>query len=217
MILELSLLSSGVSVASLLVDSKLTVEEALSHLLLELEALDFNSGDLKLRGITGQLSWQIGEQLLDGQFSWQKPGLGSARLTGHFSAASNGGRVAARYSGEEQDQVLEASLDFERREQGIYFPELLVLLGDQQLGGSGCLQTEDKQSLHLLMSSDFIDLGKLESMIPNDSVKGMDGGNNFPLEINLKLTVQELHAAGAIVRDADISLGQHPDCASLRD
>ena len=92
------------------------------------------------------------------------------------------------------------------------FPEIFATFADQQLIGTGCLLLEDNISLHLLLNSDFIDLEKLQSLNPGDSGIASDSGNDFPVELNIKLIVQEIHAAGVIVRDAEIILGRQPDC-----
>ena len=210
--LELSLLSSGMTTASLAMNSKLVVETGLRQLALELDALNFNSEALTLQGINGRMSWHLAGDSLEGQFSWQEPGLGSANLSSRLSTASNEGQVEFTYTGEGQSQDLEAVLNFERRAEGLYFPEIFATFADQQLIGTGCLLLEDNSSLHLLLNSDFIDLEKLQSLNPGDSGIASDSGNDFPVELNIKLIVQEIHAAGVIVRDAEIILGRQPDC-----
>ena len=210
--LELSLLSSGMTTASLTVDSKLLVETGLRQLALELDSLNFDSEALTLHGINGRMSWHVAGESLDGQLSWQEPGLGSAILSSRLSTASNDGRVEVRYSGEGQSQELEAVLNFERRAEGLYFPEIFASFADQQLIGTGCFLLGEKGSLHLLLTSDFIDLEKLNSLNPGDSGIASDSGNELPVELNVKLIVQEIHAAGAIIRDAEIILGRQADC-----
>jgi hypothetical protein len=215
--LELSLLSSAMTSANLSLDSKLLVESGLRQLSLEIDALNFKSEALILHGINGRLSWQMAGQLLDGQLSWQEPGLGSARLTSRLSIASNEGHLEFSFTGEGQSHTLDASLNFERREKGLYFPEISASFGAQQTTGNGCYLAQETSSLHLLMASDYIDVEKLDSLIPGDSGMASGLGDDLPVELNVKLAVQEIHAAGAIARNVEISLGRQPDCSLLLD
>jgi hypothetical protein len=210
--LELGLQSSGMRTASLSVDSKLLVESDLSQLSLDFEALNIDSGAITLRGINGSLSWHAARQIVQGQFSWQESGLGSAALVSHLSTSTTEGRVEFSYTGEGQSQTLSALLDFEQHETGLFFPQIVASFGTQQASGNGCFLTGENGSLHLSMASDFIDLEVLESLYPGEAGFGSGAGEDLPVELNVKLIVQEIHAAGAVVRDAEISLGQEPDC-----
>jgi len=215
--LELSLLSSAMTSANLSLDSKLLVESGLRQLSLEIDALNFKSEALILHGINGRLSWQMAGQLLDGQLSWQEPGLGSASLTSRLAIASNEGHLEFSFTGEGQSHTLDALLNFERREKGLSFPEISASFGDQQTTGNGCFLAQETSSLHLLMTSDYIDVEKLDSLIPGDSGMASGSGDDLAVELNLKLAVQEIHAAGAIARNVEISLGRQPDCGLLLD
>jgi len=121
------------------------------------------------------------------------------------------------YTGEGQSDALDAELSFERRERGLNFPEISASFGDQQTIGNGCFLAEESSSLHLLMASDYIDVEKLDSLMPGDSSMASGSGDDLPVELNVKLIVQEIHAAGAIARNVEISLGRQPDCGLLMD
>jgi len=219
--LELSLQSNARTIASLSVQSTLLVGAGLDQISVLLEALSFESDALVLDGINGRLSWQDEQKLLEGQLSWEETGLGSADLTARMSTATDRGTMELEYVGAGQAQALLSRLDFQQQERGVYFPEILLTLGDQKATGSGCLLTDEGTSVHLLMAAEFIDLEQWASLMPavagDGAAMATGTGTELPIDINFKLNVEELLAAGAIVKSAEISSGQATDCSLPQD
>jgi hypothetical protein len=179
---------------------------------LDLEEIRFQSDRLALDGISGRLSWQVDQELLDAQFSWQEAGVGSASFGASLSTATSAGTMELRYILQGLDEAVEAVLEFERGKTGINFPEFIVSFDQQKVTGSGCLKTEEETSLHLMMASDFIDADRLGSLLPGGAGTGPGTGSAFPLDLNVRLAVLEVHAAGAIALNTEISIGRQPDC-----
>jgi hypothetical protein len=221
--LALTLLSGQTALASLEALSSLTVDENLDWISLDLEELKLQLDSLILEGISGQMSWQPGQEFLQADLSWsglspQSAGTDSARLSFNLSSETLAGSIELEYLQAGQDEVLEAALEFRPAEQGIAIPLAGISFAGMNVSGSGCLLTREEPSLHLKMSSRRIDVERLESLLPGDTGAGTGfGGDDFPIDLNLTLSVQEILAAGATVREAELSIGGRPDCSLLQD
>jgi len=212
LIMEVSLQSSQTTIASLEARSMLLVGTDLRHFSLDIEEIRLQADRLALDGISGRLSWQVDQELLDAQLSWQDSGVGSASIAASLSTATSAGTMELRYIPQGLDEAVEAVLEFERGKTSINFPEFIVSFDQQKVTGSGCLKTEEETSLHLMMASDFIDADRLGSLLPGGAGTGSGTGSAFPLDLNVRLAVLEVHAAGAIALNTEISIGRQPDC-----
>jgi len=213
---ELSLQSSDAVIAVLSAQSKLLVSSGLGQISVDLESLELISESLELSGIHGQITWQGVQELLNGQLAWEDPALGSGHLTVNLYPATSAGTVELEFAPAAQDQALNTRLNFESKKQDIFLDELLLSFGDQEVTGRGCLLTAESRALHLSLNSEFIDIEALNSLFPDGSGPGSGMGSDMrddlPVDLNVKLTIGELHIAGAIVHDAEISLGQPAQC-----
>jgi len=224
MMLELSLQSSDAVIAVISAQSKLLVSSGLGQVSVDLESLELNSESLELSGIHGQIIWSDEQELLKGQFAWEDPALGSGHLTVNLHPATSGGMVELEFAPSAHDQELNARLNFESKKQGIFLDEIFLSFGDQAVTGVGCLLTAQSRALHLSLNSEFLDIEALNSLFPDGS--GMDSGmgsgpgsgpgsdwrDELPVDFNVKLTIGEMHIAGAIVHQAEINLGHAPQC-----
>jgi hypothetical protein len=207
--LQLSLQSPEQSLARLTAQSELLVSNDLGQVSFELETLSLESESLQLEGIKGEVSWQADQAALDARISWSDENTGSADLRSRLSTADVTGMVQHKFIPTAQDQALELALAFEPMEQGYIMDEIQLTFGQQAVTGEGCLLTVDDPALHLVLSSEFIDLESLDSLLPDGSEAPSEAPDDMPIDLNATLNVQELRAAGAIIRNAEFSLG-HP-------
>jgi hypothetical protein len=169
------------------------------------------------------LSWQAGQELLEAALSWSgflssSSSLDSADLAFRLSSETLAGAIDVKYLQSGQEGALEANLEFKPAVQGFAIPRAGLSFAGMSVNGSGCLLTQDEPSLHMMMSSSSVDLDKLSSLMPGEAGNLTEAGEvDFPLALNVRLSVQEILAAGATVRDAEISVGQQPDCSLLPD
>ena len=212
LVLELSLQSSDAVIAVLSAQSKLLVSSGLGQISVDLGSLELNSENLKLSGIHGQMTWQGEQEWLNGQLAWEDPAMGSGHLKFDWYPATSGGTVEFGFTPAAQGQDLNARLNFESKQQGIFLDEILLSFGDQEVTGMGCLLTDESRALHLSLNSEFIDIEALNSLLPDGSGIGSDKQDDLPVDLNVELTIGEMHVAGAIVHDAEISLGQVAQC-----
>jgi hypothetical protein len=156
--LQLSLQSPEQSLARLTAQSELLVSNDLGQVSFELETLSLESESLQLEGIKGEVSWQADQAALDARISWSDENTGSADLRSRLSTADVTGMVQLKFIPTAQDQALELALAFEPMEQGYIMDEIQLTFGQQAVTGEGCLLTGDDPALHLVLSSEFIDL-----------------------------------------------------------
>ena len=213
LMLEVSLQSAQTTIASVKARSMLLVGAEPGQISLDFEEISFHTDQLALDGIDGRLSWQVDQEMLHSQLSWQRADVGSASFSAQLSTATSAGMVELMYVPTGLDEAVEAVLEFQLGEMGVNFPQLLVSFDQQKAAGNGCLMTGEKPSLHLVMASDFIDADRLASLMPGDSGPGSGTGTSFPVDLNVRLAVQEVHTAGAVAEKAEISIGQQPDCS----
>lgn len=215
--LQLSLHSSEQKLARLTAQSGLLVTNDLGQVSVELETLSLESESLQLEGIKGEVSWQADQAALDARISWSDEKTGSADLSSRLSTADVTGMVQLKFIPTAQDQALELALAFQPMEQGYTLDEIQLTFGKQAVTGEGCLLTGDDPALHLTVSSEFIDLESLDSLLPAGSGAPSEASADMPIDLNVILNVQELHAAGAIIRDAEFSLGHPIPCEIPKD
>lgn len=212
--LVVSLQSQQTAVASITARSQLFVQTGANEVVLELQSLKFESGATVMEGITGRLSWQAEPGLFETDLTWLENGIGSARLSSSHSTPSFNGTMELEYATDGMDVLTVIALEMEPAEQGIDFPAIRAALGSQQLTGRACLLTEKPGSLNLVMTSDYLDLDQMETLIAGGTdAQSFNPADHIPIEMNILFSARELHAGGAIAYNSEIRMGREPDCS----
>ena len=92
--------------------------------------------------------------------------------------------------------------------------ELRLERSGQRVTGEACINIGDPFSLHLVLEAQQLDLDLLRQDLPDADSWAGNGGEGAPADIRVRLSVDELLAAGAVARGAVLSLGQEPVCGS---
>jgi hypothetical protein len=96
--------------------------------------------------------------------------------------------------------------------QMLEFPELSLDTAGGMLRGRGCIFFRSPLSLRFDLSAGFLDLDAARRSLPFAMPEGDDGLEDRA-DLRFRLAAAELHAGGAIAREAEFSLGGDPDCS----
>ena len=88
------------------------------------------------------------------------------------------------------------------------FEDLAASIGGQQLAGRGCLLTDNGPRLNLDLQAGILDLEALVAAIPGG--QGTAGG--LPLELNLRLSADEMRRGDLRAIDSVLEIGDAPLC-----
>jgi len=106
---------------------------------------------------------------------------------------------------------------------GLRIRDLRLAADAVRVQGAGCFLTGDRPALHLDLSADRVDVDALPewSALSSDG-PAEDAGQpaaGWPdgLDFNVRLSVGELLAGGAVARQAVLRLGGEPDCLPVED
>jgi len=92
---------------------------------------------------------------------------------------------------------------------GIRFGDLDLDLGGQMLSGIACLLLEP-WTLHADLHAATLDIDSLRNGLP-DAFSG-SGDGELPLDLRVRLGVEELRSSGVVARGVKLSAGDSPDC-----
>lgn len=84
----------------------------------------------------------------------------------------------------------------------------------QRLAGNACVNFGDPFSLHLVLHAEQLDLDELRNESPDIGAWAGEGEESAPLDIRVRVRVDQLLAAGAVARGAVLSVGREPVCGS---
>jgi hypothetical protein len=126
------------------------------------------------------------------------------------------GAPFAAYAAEPQLSLAYASLPAGLRIHGLRLAADALLLE-----GAGCLLIGDRPALHLDLTAERIDADALPELPVPASGQAAEGERQsapeWPdgLDVNVRLSVGELLAGGAVARQAVLRLGGEPDCLAV--
>jgi uncharacterized protein involved in outer membrane biogenesis len=108
----------------------------------------------------------------------------------------------------------QGSILLDMQDSSLQLKELSLERSGQRMTGEVCMNIGDPFSLHLVLEAQQLDLDLLRQDLPDTGSWAGDGGEGAPADIRLRLSVDELLAAGAVARGAVLSLGEEPVCGS---
>jgi hypothetical protein len=171
----------------------------------------------------GALTWQPGRAALGlevvGSGPW--PGRIDLRIVALMDVAS--GTLAGDWvegtADREAPPTARLSLDWKSAPGGLRLEGIRLVADPLLVEGKGCLLTETSTELHLDLVAERVDVDTLPDLsafagsaepapTAPDSASGLD--------VNLRLRAAEWLAGGAVARQAELQLGDVPDCSGLR-
>ena len=81
------------------------------------------------------------------------------------------------------------------------------------MGGDGCLPLGAAPGLRLDLATDSLDIDRLPELPTFLSAPGTDNALASGFGIALRLRAGELRSAGAVARNAVVTVGDDPDCS----
>jgi uncharacterized protein involved in outer membrane biogenesis len=118
-------------------------------------------------------------------------------------------RRQAAFSVDVEDLVnAEGWLLWDTEQSKIQFGELRFDLAGQVLAGEACLLLQEPSSLNAELTAGTFDFDALRDRLPDTG----EGGGDLPLEIRVRLKVDELHSSGVVARGVVLNLGPDPVC-----
>lgn len=131
------------------------------------------------------------------------------------------GTLELRWAGAPYPAEPQLTLTYASQPAGLRIEQLRLVADPLRVGGVGCFLIGDRPALHLDLSSERIDADALPDLSIL-STEEPSAGNNQPaaawpegLDLNVRLSVGELLAGGAVARGAALRLGGEPDCLAL--
>lgn len=108
----------------------------------------------------------------------------------------------------------QGSILLDTQNSSLHLNELSLERAGQRVTGEACMNISDPFSLHLVLEAQQLDLDLLRKELPDTDNWAGNGEKAAPVDIRVRLSVDELLAAGAVARVVVLSLGQEPVCGS---
>ena len=167
-----------------------------------------------LGGVAGTLRWDSADPTLrlDGAWSGLLPDALGFQAEIRFAGAD--GNVAMRWPAgpAEPDRKLRASAGFVVGDEVLRLNDIELSAGAQSVVGFGCLLLGAAPGLQLDLITDSLDLDRLPELPAFGRAPDAGGAAITGLDIDLRLSAGELRKAGAVARNAVLSVGDDPDC-----
>jgi hypothetical protein len=167
--------------------------------------------------VAGQLRWDPALSALNLDGSWEGPWPGDLEFSVQVDLTEESGNLAARWPAgpASPDEVVAIASGFVVRDGAVRLPELEIAAGRQSVRGGGCLRLGGTPALQLELAADELDLDKLPELPPFGTPAGAEQPAAAGLDLDIRLTATEIRRAGAVARQAVLSLGGEPDCSDL--
>jgi hypothetical protein len=165
--------------------------------------------------VVGSFRWDSADALLGLSGDWTGLLSDALAFSGELDFRSSGGNVSIRWpSGPaDPDQVLGLAADFTLGPEAVRLDGVELSAGAQSVGGEGCLQLGAAPGLRLDLAADSLDLERLPELPSIVAAPASDNALDARLDIALRLRAGELRRAGALARNAVLSVGGDPDCS----
>jgi hypothetical protein len=153
--------------------------------------------------------------MLDLACTWSGQELGIADLEAELNLADYTGRVNVKLSPGSGPGPVGLRAGFAYGPKGLALDGLLLDAASQQLTGSGCILRGPPLSFNFDLQADKLNLEPLEPMLnlaPTGKDAGKDVGSGLPVDLHLRLRVRELQGRGALAQDAELRIGDLPEC-----
>jgi hypothetical protein len=202
-----------------------------AYLLKELSIEEFTPGwpaplRLELEGFgewTGNLAWQPERATLAVNASGRGPWPGELRARAEWRLNEGAGDVAASWIDGPFGSAVEPrlALAVASLPAGLRVQAAQLEADALRVAGDGCLLTGRTTALHLELASDRLDVDALPDLAALAAPPSAEGAGQasagWPegVDFNVRLSVGELLAGGAVARQAVLRLGGEPDCGSL--
>jgi hypothetical protein len=191
---------------------------------LELQDLSLQSAGPEWRIGAGKLSWSANKAELIGDLNGQ---LGPYKSHYGFSARfAEAMQFTLNAELQSADSArLAARLVAESVSGGWVLAPVALDLDGQILEGAGCFSMLIEPLLQMQLDAQVLNLDALQALLPEQlmpanpaSEAGIlqpdnPGLTGLPVELNVRLTVQQLNWSGAIARVVKLQLGAEPDCS----
>jgi len=165
--------------------------------------------------VVGRFRWDSADASLGLSGDWSGLLSDALAFRGELDFGGSSGNVSIRWpSGPaDPDQVLGLTAGFTLGDEAVRLDGLELSAGAQSVGGDGCLQLGAAPGLRLDLATDSLDLDRLPELPSIVSAPGSDNPLDARFDIALRLRAGELRKAGAVARDAVLSVGDDPDCS----
>jgi len=204
-------------------------DETAPYVLHKLSIEEFRAGQatpfrLQVEGLgdwSGTLTWLADRAELalaaSGQGSWP----GELRLQAEARLDDLTGALELRWAGAATAALRaepQLTLAYVWQPAGLRIRDVRLAADPLQVQGAGCFLTGDRPALHLDLFADRVDADALPDLSVLSSGEPAAGAGRpaaeWPdgLDLNVRLSVEELLAGGAVARQAVLRLGGEPDC-----
>ena len=164
--------------------------------------------------VVGRFRWDSVDALLGLSGDWSGLLSDALAFRGELDFRSSGGNVSFRWpsGGADPDQVLGLAVDFTLEDEAVRLEGVELSAGAQSARGDGCLQLGAAPRLRLDLAADSLDLDRLPELPSIVTAPGSDDALDARIDIALRLRAGELRRAGAVARNAVLSVGGDADC-----
>jgi len=162
--------------------------------------------------LEGEVTWSDGGQLLDLEMDWAGQALGSATLTAQLHLPDKTGGIDLQYLPWSGGSKITLEASYLVQAEALMLPYLRLAAAGQSISGEGCLLQGETAALNLVMKASVLNLDSFQAMLPETISGGGSSNGKFPLQLNLRLSVSELSAQGAVAHGAVLHVGEEPDC-----
>jgi hypothetical protein len=165
--------------------------------------------------VAGRFRWKSADALLTLSGTWSGLLSDALAFSGQMDIGGSNGKVVMRWPAgpADADQVLRLSTGFALGDEAVWLDDVELSAGAQSVGGEGCLGLGASPGLRLDLAADSLDIDRLPELPSLVSAPGADGGPAAGFDIALRLRAVELRSAGAIARNAVLSVGDDPSCS----
>ena len=165
--------------------------------------------------VAGHFRWDSADALLGVSGTWSGSLSDALAFSGEMDFSGSNGKVSMRWPAGPADpgQVLGLSANFTLGDEVVRLGDVELSAGHQSMGGDGCLPLGAAPGLRLDLATDSLDIDRLPELPTFLSAPGTDNALASGFGIALRLRAGELRSAGAVARNAVVTVGDDPDCS----
>jgi hypothetical protein len=169
----------------------------------------------KFGRVEGRLRWDSDDASLMLNGNWSELLADALEIRGEMNFASSTGNISMRLPAgpADREQVLGLSAAFEMEDEAVFLDRIELSAGAQSLGGHGCLALGAAPGLRLDLVTESLDLDRLPELPTLVTETDTEGALDATFDIGLRLRAGELRRAGAIARNAELSIGSNWECS----
>jgi hypothetical protein len=208
LLLEAALVEEGVKEAQVTLDGEVTVMPGSLATLLHIRELHGELAGQRISGLTGQWQWNYSEEMLAGDMSWSQDSLEANWSLELDTGKPASGTLQGSLDAQGLLGPLKLSIEFAVLPSRIDLTHVDMALSGQELAGAGCVLLEQPAALHLVLSTEELDLDPLADILARSEGDDAD----LPMGLAILVRAERVRLAGALASDVVVEIGSRPDC-----